>query len=120
MLKDVAIFLGEVGKGIAGFIKFWMSVNMSLEAIKERIEDMRRYPDTWDLRLSLAQKQWVEVAILYRHYVLQVCFPSMLISRRSLTPLKIGYLCQFAPPVRPTTTNISKPGHGMRRFLQSF
>jgi len=85
MLKDVAIFLSEVGRGIAGFIQFWMSVNMALKAVKERMEEMQLYPETWKLRLGLARKQWEETAVVYRHYVLQVYFLSILILGRPLT-----------------------------------
>jgi hypothetical protein len=98
MLKDVGVFLSEVEQGTANFIKFWTSVNLSLEAVKERIEEMRLYPATWKFRLELAKKQWEETASIYHHYVLQVRY--FLSIQILLTSLKIGYLCQLVPPVR--------------------
>ena len=92
------MFLSEVEHGTANFIKFWTSVNASLEAVKERIEDMRDYPATWKFRLDLAKKQWEETASIYHHYVLQVRY--FLSIRILLTSLKIGYLCQLVPPMR--------------------
>ena len=74
MLNNVGVLLSKVGEGIASFIKFWTGVNMSLEAVKERVQEMRKYPKAWAFRLELAQKQWKETSAIYQLYVIQVCY----------------------------------------------
>jgi hypothetical protein len=74
MLRDIGVFSSKIEQGLANFIKFWMSVNVSLEAVKDRIEEMRLYPETWEFRLELAKRQWEETAAVYHHYVLRVCY----------------------------------------------